>query len=71
MKHFLYGNIITLLKSGKQILLLVENTCRFVHFRLIEFEDYHDDDDGKDALQTNGSMQNLYEGDNSSMNEGM
>lgn len=36
--------------------------------RLIEFEDYHDDD-GKDMLQANGSMQNLYEGDSSSLNE--
>lgn len=36
--------------------------------RLIEFEDYHDDD-GKDPLQTNGSMQNLYEGDANSLHE--
>jgi len=39
-------------------------------YRLIEFEDYHDDD-GKDPLQTNGSMQNLYDGDGNSLNEGM
>lgn len=38
------------------------------HNRLIEFEDYHDDE-GKDPLQTNGSMQNLYDGDGNSLNE--
>ncbi|XP_063412192.1 islet cell autoantigen 1-like isoform X1 [Mytilus trossulus] len=36
--------------------------------RLIEFEDYHDDE-GKDSLQTNGSLQNLYEGDGHTLNE--
>ncbi|XP_052080344.1 islet cell autoantigen 1-like isoform X1 [Mytilus californianus] len=38
------------------------------HDRLIEFEDYHDDE-GKDSLQTNGSLQNLYEGDGHTINE--
>ncbi|VDI04580.1 islet cell auto antigen 1 [Mytilus galloprovincialis] len=36
--------------------------------RLIEFEDYHDDE-GKDSLQTNGSLQNLYEGDGHTLND--
>ncbi|XP_063412193.1 islet cell autoantigen 1-like isoform X2 [Mytilus trossulus] len=36
--------------------------------KLIEFEDYHDDE-GKDSLQTNGSLQNLYEGDGHTLNE--